>query len=87
MVTAFKNRNHLSLFPVIRKCASKDRTIILMMSVRGPNTRALILSGPGDLLIGRDVTIRRTTSHDTVLILNSSIEVVSMQFRMKNLGL
>ena len=27
MVTVFKNRNHLSLFPVVRKCASKDRTI------------------------------------------------------------
>ena len=42
------------------------------------STRALILSGPGDLFIGRDVTIRRTSSSDTVLKLNNSIEVVSM---------
>ena len=42
------------------------------------STRALILSGPGDLFIGRDVTIRRTSSRDTVLKLNNSIEVVSM---------
>ena len=58
----------------------------LMMSVRGPNmtwrqsfsTRALILSGPEDLFIGRDVTIRQTSSSDTVLKLNNSIEEVSM---------
>ena len=44
------------------------------------STQALILSGPGDLFIGRDVTIRRTSSSDTVLKLNNSIEVVSMPF-------
>ena len=42
------------------------------------STQALILSGPRDLFIGRDVTIRRTSS--TVLKLNTSIEVVSMPF-------
>ena len=36
------------------------------------STRALILSGPGDLFIGR------ISSRDTVLKLNNSIEVVSM---------
>ena len=44
------------------------------------STQALILSGPGDLFIGRDVTIRRTSSSDTVRKLNNSIEVVSMPF-------
>ena len=44
------------------------------------STQVLILSGPGDLFIGRDVTIRRTSSSDTVLKLNNSIEVVSMPF-------
>ena len=44
------------------------------------STQALILSGPGDLFIGRDITIRRTSSSDTVLKLNNSIEVVSMPF-------
>ena len=42
------------------------------------STRALILSGPEDLFIGRDVTIRQTSSSDTVLKLNNSIEEVSM---------
>ena len=42
------------------------------------STQALILSGPRDLFIGRDVTIQRTSS--TVLKLNTSIEVVSMPF-------
>ena len=44
------------------------------------STQALILSGPRDLFIGRDVTIQRTSSSDTVLKLNNSIEVVSMPF-------
>ena len=44
------------------------------------STQALILSGPVDLFIGRDVTIRRTSSSDTVRKLNNSIEVVSMPF-------
>ena len=42
------------------------------------STRALILSGPRDLSIGRDVTIRRTSSRDTVLKLINSIGEVSM---------
>ena len=54
------------------------------MSVRGPSmtgrqslsTRALILSGPGDLFVGREVTIWRISSHDTVLKLKSSTGVV-----------
>ena len=84
MVTVFKNRNHLSLFPVVWKCASKDRTID-DVSKRAQydslfSTQGLILSGPGDLFIGRDVTIRRTSSSDTVLKLNNSIQVVSMPF-------
>ena len=45
----------------------------LMISVNGPSitsrqslsTRAVTLSGPGDLSIGSDLTTRRTSSHDT----------------------
>ena len=52
----------------------------LIISVKGPSMtgkqsfsmRALTLSGPGDLFSGRDATTRRTSSHDTVLKLNSS---------------
>lgn len=54
------------------------------MSVSGPSMtgrqslskRALILSGPGDLFVGREVTIWRISSHDTVLKLKSSTGVV-----------
>ena len=50
------------------------------MSVKGPSMTgkqsfsmvALTLSGPGDLFSGRDATTRRTSSHVTVLKLNSS---------------
>ena len=35
--------------------------------------RALTLSGPGDLFSGKDATTRRTSSHATVLKLNSSL--------------
>ena len=52
----------------------------LLISVKGPSMtgkqsfsiRALTLSGPGDLFSRRDATTRRTSSHDTVLKLNSS---------------
>ena len=45
----------------------------LMISVNGPSItsrqflsmRAVTLSGPGDLTIGSDLTIRRTSSHGT----------------------
>ena len=52
----------------------------LIISVKGPSMtdkqsfsmRALTLSGPGGLFSGRDDTTRRTSSHVTVLKLNSS---------------
>ena len=45
----------------------------LMISVNGPSitsrqslsTRAVTLSGPGDLSFGSDLTTQRTSSHDT----------------------
>ena len=52
----------------------------LIISVKGPSMtnkqsfsmRPLTLSGPGGLFSGRDYTTRRTSSHVTVLKLNSS---------------
>ena len=52
----------------------------LIISVKGPSMtgkqsfsmRTLTLSGPGDLFSGRDATTRQTSSHFTVLKLNSS---------------
>ena len=40
------------------------------------STRALILSGPGDSFVGREVTIWRISSHETDLKLKSSTGVV-----------
>ena len=37
------------------------------------STRALILSGPGDLFVGGEVTIWRISSHDTVLKLKLDV--------------